>query len=459
MNPKGQIFPVAGNFPKNRFLLAPLLALSCALLTGCPHNDYTVELKPGTNGIERTLTFYRADGVSNGIPNYQEFSTNELAAITRVYPPGAVKPDGKRYIARGEFSGPLPGDVGGAGAYTNLATSLGDAGFYLERFRVNDDLAARTARQYAAADKITDLIIGWARTEFGHERGWKNLHQFLDKDFRHDLKNAGLYYQFGAAVALSSTNAPEEFVARFGQYLLERGYFQFADVPQLYASDGDSALALMQRLAAEKMGIPAGGPLPKSFAVLANVPAFKKSWEQYLSQTDLYRARVKEWERKKKADPNLKRPTTAGFSNDLLNGLLADLLGNNNGGETDHLTVKLALDRAPSHSNGRWQDGWVIWDADLNADRALPVLCFASWSRPATGFQEAHFGKIVLEGDDLTEYCLWFNGLNAQQAGEWEKILDGLQPGQVLKDQLDAFKRKIQPDSEGNQQTNAPPGK
>ena len=428
----------------------------CVLLTGCPHNDYTVELKPGTNGVERTLTFYRADGASNGIPNYQEFPTNELAAITRIYPSGAVKPDGKRYVARGEFSGPLPGDVGGAGSCTNLTTSLGEAGFYLERFRGNDDLAARTTRQFAAADKITDLIIGWARTEFGRERGWKHLRKFLDEDFRHDLRNAGLYFQFGAAVTLSSTNAPEEFIARFGQYLLERGYLQLADVPQLYSSDGASTLALVQRLAAEKMGMPANGPLPKSFAVLADAAAFEKSWEHYLSQTDLYRARVKEWERKKKTDLTRKPPEPAEITKDLLNDLFADLLGNYGGGKTDHLTVRLALGHAPNHSNGRWQDGWVVWEADLNADRALPVLCFASWSSPATGFQEAHFGKVVLEGDDLTEYCLWFNGLNEKQAGEWEKIMAGLQPGQSLKGELEAFKRKSQPDRARNLQTNAP---
>jgi len=89
------------------------------------------------------------------------------------------------------------------------------------------------------------LVIGWTRAEFGRERGYKKLRNFLDEDFRHDLKNAGLYYQFGAAITLSDTNAPEEFMARFGQYLLERGYLRFSDVPELYSSDGYSALSLI----------------------------------------------------------------------------------------------------------------------------------------------------------------------------------------------------------------------
>ena len=244
-------------------------------------------------------------------------------------------------------------------------------------------------------------------------------------------------------------------MARFGQYLLERGCLRLSDVPELYTSDGYSALSLIQRLAAEKMGIPANGPLPKSFAVLSDFTALEKSWTNYLAKTDLYLAKVKDWEQKRKAEPGLKKPEPSNLTDDLFEDLLEPfkIFGD---GETDHLTVKLALGRAPNHSNGRWQDEWVVWEADLDANRALPVLCFASWSSPAVEFQEAHFGKVVLDGDDLTEYCLWFNGLNGKQAGEWEKILAGLQPGQALKEQLDAFKRKIKSDSGRNSQTNAP---
>ena len=80
----------------------------------------------------------------------------------------------------------------------------------------NDDLAARTLKQYHAADQLTDLVMGWSKTEFGHERGYKNLRKFLDEDLRRDLKNAGQYFQLGAVSELANTNAPEEFAVRFG---------------------------------------------------------------------------------------------------------------------------------------------------------------------------------------------------------------------------------------------------
>jgi hypothetical protein len=453
MDPKGSNYFGFLNFHWKQFWLIVFLASCCVVLTGCPHNDYTVELKPTGNAVERALTFYRADGMdSNGIPNYLEFSTNELASISRLYPANAVKSDGKRFVATGIFSGELPKDVGGAGSYRNLTTSLGEAGFYLERFRGNDDLVGRTAKQYAAADKITDLIIGWAHAEFGREHGWKNLRTFLDEDFRHDLKNTGQYFQLNAAVTLFTTNAPkDEFTARFVQYLREHGYFKLSDAPTLHLIGQDEGsdpilLRSLQQLVTEKIGVPANEPLPKSFGVFNDSASFKQSWERYLAKTDLYRTQVKDWERKKKTDTKLEQPKPA----DAMNGLIAEWLGVSGDGETDHLTVKLALDRTPNHSNGKWQDGKVIWGTDMDPNRALPVLCYASWSHPRSEFQTAHFGRIALDGDLLEQYCLWQNSLDRKIASEWEAFLSGLQPGSELKEKLESYKFSSQPDNGRN---------
>jgi len=428
---------------KKRFLLPSFLAMLCALLTGCPHNDYTVELKPKGSVVERTLVFYRADGGnSNGVPNYQAFPSNELTMISRAYPVGAVKPDGERHVATGEFAGPLPKDGGGAGAYTNFATSLGDAGFYSERFRGNDDLAAQTAKGFQAADQITDLVIGWTRTEFGRERGYKKLRKFLDEDFRRDLKNAGLYLWVEQVSALSDTNAPQEFAVRFGQYLLERGYLKPSDAPQVYLAAGDSGdgftmLNLVQRLVTDKLGISASDPPPKSFAVLKNPAALEKSWTNYLARSDLYQAKVKEWEKKRKSDPKLEAPKPLDVPGDLFKKLLEPL--DTSGGGVDHLTVKLALDHAPNHSNGKWHDGQVVWAADLDENRPLPVLCYASWSHPDVEFQTAHFGNVILDGDELSEYCLWQSSLDGKHAQEWKSFLADLQPGENIRGKLEAF--------------------
>ncbi|MDR3459863.1 MAG: hypothetical protein P4N60_20735 [Verrucomicrobiae bacterium] len=443
MNPKGREFFAPAGFFGRRLLPWLFLAPVCALLTGCPHNDYTVELKPTAHGVERTLTFYRVDGnSSNGVPNYQGFPSNELVAITKAYPANTVIRDGQRHIAKAEFSGAMPKDVGGAGAYTNYVTSLGESGFYSERFRGDDDLAGRTLKQFHAADQLTDLVIGWSKTEFGHERGYKKLRKFLDEDFRHDLKNAGEYFKMAAASNLSDTNTPEEFTVRFFQYLVERGYLKLSDLPKLpliaSSAEADEVPRLIQRLVAEKMEIPAAGPMPKSLGILTNNSALEKSWGQYMARTDLYRAQRNAWEEKRKKDPDLKEPKPG----DATEGLTSDLLGipGDLGGETDHLTVKLALKHAPDHSNGKWQDGRVVWEMDLEHDRPLPVLCYASWNDPDETFQKAHFGRRLLEGDELAHYNLWRSGLSQPGGEAWDNFLAGLQPGPGLKEKIQGFR-------------------
>ena len=441
MNPKGLGRPDPGSFSGKEFFALSLLALLAVLVTGCPHNEYTVELKPTTTGVERTLTFYRVDGNnSNGVPNYLAFPSNELAAITGVYPAGLVKAEGQQHVARGEFSGALPADVGGAGSFKTCTASLGEAGFYLERFRGNDDLVGQTTRRFRAANQMTDLVIGWTKAEFGSERGYKKLRKFLNEDFRRDLKNAGLYFWVGQISALNDTNATEEFTARFSQYLLERGYLKLSDAPQLGSlfmdeSGTDTMRNLVQRLVMEKMDVSPTGPAPQAFAVFKDSAALEKSWECYLAKTRLYRAQIKEWEQKKKVDAKLEAPKPINATDDLI----ADLLCGS-GGEPDRLTVKLALGEAPSHTNGKWQDGQVIWDANLAADRPLPAICYASWSRPDRRFQEAHFGNVLLNDDELMRYCLWENGLDDTQAREWKTFLASLQRDQQLTKKLEAFR-------------------
>jgi len=111
--------------------------------------------------------------------------------------------------------------------------------------------------------------------------------------------------------------------------------------------------------------------------------------------TDLYRAKVKDWEQKTESGARSQKARAVQFGGDLFEDLLEpfEIFGDK---ETDHLTVKLALGRAPNHSNGQWRDGWVVWETDLNANRALPVLCFASGAVPRLGFKKRISGRLFL---------------------------------------------------------------
>jgi hypothetical protein len=424
------------------------LVVMAFVVTGCPHNDYTVELKPRGNVIERTLVFYCADGVNTntGAPDYKTFGAVELAAITALYPASGLTNEGERYVVRGEFTNALPPDVGGTGAYTNLVTSLGEAGFYVERFRGNDDLAGLTEKHFKAADQLADLIVGWSQTELKREPGYDKLHQFLNVDFRCDIKNLGAYWWEGELASNYKTNASEEFTVRFGQYLFERGYFTIGEIPNMFndtsSDDPQPLLRRIQRLVADKMGVPETEPMPASLAFLADKTMMENSFSNYLASTDAYRAKLKKWEEDKKLKPDAVQPNPSDVVGDAV-GILIDF--SLFGGTPDHLAVRLSLPLPPLHSNGRWDEALkqVVWDTDIedrtNATR-LPVFCYASWGQADEEFQKTHFGKVALTGDYLTQYCLWRNGQDAQQGGEWDAFLEDLKPGAELIKRLDAFR-------------------
>jgi len=442
------------------------LALVALLVTGCPHNEYMVELKPQGNLIERTLTFYREDGVNTntGAPNYQTFDADELAAIAALYPAQGLTSDGERHVARGEFNGALPPDVGGAGTYANLTTSLGEAGLYTERFRGDDDLAGMSERRCQAADRLVDLLLGWSRMELGQEPGYERLSQFLDQDFRRDLKNLGMYWCEGQLAGNYNTNASEEFAVRFGQYLVERGYYQVGESPYLframYADDPHALLSRIQRLVATKMGVSETEPVPASLGFLAEETTMKASFDKYLTGTDAYQARLKHWEEDRKLKPDAKPPEPS----EVVDDAVAILIGFDMFGHTDHLAVRLSLPAAPVHSNGRWEETLkqVVWDTDIE-DRTeaahFPFFCYASWAQPDETFQRAHFGRVILTGDELTKYCLWRCSLNAQEGGQWDTLLASLLPGSGLAETVDAFRFQGETEStesDGGQEVPSP---
>jgi len=425
MNPMKRILTT---WSPGRYLPVALAALAL-VVTGCPHNEYIVELKPQGATIQRTLTYSTGD-------------TNELSAIAALYPaPGSTNANGGLVI-QGVFSNALPADVGGAGGYTYLPTNLGAAAFYEERFRGNDDLAGMAAKRARAADQMTDLLLGWSRAELRRESDYGKLRQFLDVDFRRDLKNLSDYWWEGQLVSNYKTNANEEFIVRFGQYLSERGYLTIDDLPGLIreanSQDSKAMRQRIQRLVARKMGVPDTDPLPARLAFLAEDATMEKSLTNYLAGTDLYQAKLKQWKQDVKLKPDTKRPEPGEEMDEAYKNLVDfDLLGS-----PDHLTVELSLQAAPVHSNGQWDEmnNQEIWNTYLGDEAHLPVACFAIWVQPDEAFQTAHLGKLALTGDDLTSYCLWRKGLDADRGGVWDAFVAGLQPGADLTNQLAAFR-------------------
>ncbi len=445
-----------------------LLVVGAAMVlmfAGCGQsNDYTVELIPRGDFIERKLIIYTTtDGKPKaGITNSQSLKSSEkdeLAAITALYPAHSLISVSNHYILKGDFTNKLPNDVGNAGVYKHLATSLGESGFYVERFRGNNDLAGLSEQRLKAADQLADLFVGWSQMELGRQPGFYKLRQFLDVDFRRDLKNLIEFGWERQLVAGYNTNATEEWGVRVGQYLYEHGYFTLEEIPGLFSESWDNQQRLrlrIQRLVARKMGISETQPVPALLSILTNETHLAKSFDKYFSSTAIYRAKLKQWEKEKKTRPDLKKPEPDEVATKAIAYVLVYFIEP----EGDNLTVRLSLPTPPIHSNGRWDEKLkqVIWETPIEVRTTnafhRPFSCYASWAQVNEVFQKEHLGKVALTGDELTKYCLWRSSLEPKFGDEWDAFLASLKPGADLVEKIDVFQFSGESNQAG---TNQPP--
>jgi hypothetical protein len=433
-----------------------VLITAAFFLTGCPRNQYIVELTPRGPGVERTLTFYRADGIdtNTGAPNYVAFPDHEMSLITSQYTAAGRTNQGLRYSFHGVFTNQLPNDVGGTGQYAGYSNSLGQAGLYLERFRGDDDLAGLAERRFRVANELTDLTIGWSQAELGKEPGYDRLRSFLDTNFRRDLKNLAAYLWEAQFAGAFNTNATEELVMRFGLYLAEHGYFSVGDLPGLYrdlSEDKSSGLPRrIQRMVAERMGISGSAPIPPALAFLKDEASIEKSFTNFLASTQAYRKKLADWEKEPKSKPDAQPPAPSEVVSDLIENVIEfDLFGSK-----DHLKVRLNLPSRPVHTNGHWDEEHrqVTWDTEIEErtnSSHFPFACYATWACPNEGFQARHFGSVVFQGDELAQYSLWRASLDVQRGREWDAFLAKLEPGPGLTNRFESFRFADEPAGSG----------
>ena len=106
-----------------------------------------------------------------------------------------------------------------------------------------------------------------------------------------------------------------------------------------------------------------------------------------------------------------------------------------------------------ANTNGQWDAGTgkVTWSEKLKPARPLPVFCYAIWTRPVSEVQTRLFGKLVLDGQNLIDYVMWYNSLTSQERETWDKFVNGCHPGEGLTERIAGFRfpgeREQQPDT------------
>jgi len=421
-----------------------MLVVATVALIGCEHDCYEVEIRPDGDGFERKITGWRQGGQNDA--EIMSLKPVTLARIAAIYPKRETSQDAKKQTFSGRFLGETPGDVGGAGRLVRYQSPLGDCWSYTERFRGNDDLESQLAEKRKAADRLADLLVGWATAELSGEPGFADLKKFLDLNLRQDLKNLGLYFwtvNAAGTITLEEEDLNEQLWSRIGLYLCERGYFEIRDLPRLLRFDYDGLASHFQRLIARRMGVPDGSPIPDKLQFISDKTKLEASFNAFLASTDEYKMQLAKWEKEAESRPDDEKPKPSVVFEELLGKVLSDMTF----GTPDSLDVKLYAARKPYSTNGDWDEkiSAVAWSSNIASNEAPASHFYATWSEPNDDFQKRHFGGVVLEGKSLGEYVFWYCSLAPAEAAEWDRFIAGLLPDADWRSAVKAFRFSFDP--------------
>lgn len=401
-------------------------AVLLLIIAGCEEYKYSIEMEPGDQGIERKLT------ISDNVPDEKK------AAIAKLYQ-NQIAPN----IFRGTFDTNLPNDVGGAGFYTTFDTDMGKAVLYSERFRGNDNLNDTLDKAKLFVDRVVDFFIGWLEYELGDEPNFAALKTFCNKNLRSDVKNMAVYLWLSNVLEEYKGNDSDEIPMRMIHYFIERDYLESRQIyfTSFGIGDDEQTLRIIRQWIAKKMGYSSDANAAEKLDFLSDPGHAKESAQAYIRTTELFK---KAWEEKKleQNDPNAERPQID--VDEYFEYMMQDIdLGPDFFSfNTNKVEVKLACRNEPFATNGRWdeQASQVLWSSNIADNIHLPTFFYASWGEPNVEFQQKHFGRVVLAGENMAQYCVWRESLNEENAKEWDSFILSLSPGEDLEGRLNSFR-------------------
>ncbi len=431
----------------------PLLALLIlALATGCDRTLYELLLQPRGNVMQRTLECRRVDSDGPQGEVLKPMLQEELDRLTAVYDVPSGPTEARRFTFAGEFGGSTPADIGGAGSYRSWPAALGTLCVYAERFRGNDDQAAVVATRQRAVDRLIELLEGWLQTRLGQTREWGEFQTFLRGGLRRDLHNLALLAWAGsfaqdAGFAGSAGGGEAGSLARALLFLSEHSYLLPQELPAWGRALRDQQ-ALKESLAplapliasaiARRAGIAADAGVITALRTELAQKTLVEGLNTALQTAPEWKAKLAD--RQAQGQPEAQPPAPVDTLGDL--ALEAAGFGPGSAGNGDGLRLRLALPVEPFYTNGAWDAAKqeVAWQTVLPAEERTPFLAYASWAVPADAVQKERFGRVLLRGQALAEYVLWFHGLSKEDAAEWEAFIAGLRPDAALTSRLTGFR-------------------
>ncbi|MBC8871049.1 MAG: hypothetical protein H8E44_16615 [Planctomycetes bacterium] len=115
------------------------------------------------------------------------------------------------------------------------------------------------------------------------------------------------------------------------------------------------------------------------------------------------------------------------------------------------------IEAATWDASGDTQAGEVASEHVPAAGRSLPALSYAAWSEPDAESQTARFGRVILTGQELGEYVIWYQGLSPAEATAWDAFLAKCEPNERLRKRIEAFRFPSDPPLDPNKPDERPP--
>lgn len=436
-----------------RAILAAASVLVGLLMQGCNVDRYELEVKPKGEELEQKLTVYRIVDKGEGKPKETEsLSEAELDKLRAFYKrDGKDGPGGRKIFTRLlKDAKPSANLRGGQARFLCYSSDLGNSSMYMESLNGEDDLAGALQRRLDSADHLADLILQWFSLELAIEPRTKDLLHWIANDFRKDLRNFSAYlWQIHCTNPLDESS---EWRTRLFSYVLDHGYFTKDDIPRLgrafqnlESAEGDRALfSWLQRFVARRMGIPDDKPVPESLAFLGSREKLVASMQQNIHKTKTYEIL---WRKETKGRLDLITPENPGNGLLLMYSLFESFDLFEAGPLHSHayeFSVKLQAPAKPDWTNGEWEEKskTVQWGLDSPGMKKASFV-YAGWAEPSER-QTARFGKVLLDGQRLAQYAVWFQALHEHERAEWTAFVDTIKPGDDLAKALESFRFKAE---------------
>lgn len=350
--------------------------------------------------------------------------------------------------------------MNGAGSFNSFQTSLGTAYFYSENFLGTRDFVQELEKFNKTIDIGIYFLNKWLQQTLGNTPQYDQLQKFLNTGFKKDVKNVFFimwnYYNQKLNVSGDDEKfdmiigTEESFAQVITQYAIEKEYIlPEKDYPLLFkTAEGCSSSVIMEGAIMESSGtqLLARENLKRRFDYSQEQidPVFDPNGLESCIESDPLFLQFQEEQRFQRQDPNY-----VATVEDFLYSLIGiDLIFP----ATDQIKIEFSTGAEPFNTNGVWDtnSGIISWSTEtIERDNVpkLPRIAYANWVNPDIKFQEEHFGKVLINGLDLGEYCLWYAALEQKDRIEWDEFLINLElpcdPNENADSQIVSLKKAI----------------